>query len=82
MTDYTKSEIEQKIKHYKVWFQNINLNGINTNPSESNSARRWENIESHIPKDLEGKSVLDLGCNAGYFSIKMRERGAKVLGVD
>lgn len=82
MGNYTKSEIEQKIKHYKVWFQNINLNGIETNPSESNSAKRWANIEPYIPKDLAGKNVLDLGCNAGYFSIKMRERGAKVLGVD
>ena len=26
--------------------------------------------------------MLDVGCNAGYFSIKMKQRGASVVGVD
>ena len=33
--------------------------------------------------DLSGKCVLDIGCNAGYFSIHCRKRGAaRVLGID
>jgi len=34
-------------------------------------------------KDYSGKTVLDVGCSDGYFSIWMKEHGAeKVLGVD
>ncbi|TIS76697.1 MAG: DUF1698 domain-containing protein, partial [Mesorhizobium sp.] len=30
-----------------------------------------------------GKSVLDIGCNAGFYSIEMKKRGAdRVLGID
>jgi len=44
---------------------------------------RWQLIENYIPKDLTGKTVLDLGCNAGWFATKMKERGADyVLGID
>jgi tRNA (mo5U34)-methyltransferase len=33
-------------------------------------------IEPFVPADLTGKTVLDLGGNAGYFSIQMKLRGA------
>src|SRR5690606_34190230 len=36
-----------------------------------------------IPVDLTGKTVLDIGCNAGFYSIEMKRRGAdRVLGID
>ncbi len=36
-----------------------------------------------IPAKLTGKSVLDLGCNEGYFAIEMKRRGAsRVVGLD
>jgi SAM-dependent methyltransferase len=36
-----------------------------------------------LPDDLRGKSVLDLGCGYGYFSLEAARRGAaRVLGVD
>ncbi len=36
-----------------------------------------------LPDDLAGRSVLDIGCNAGFYSIEMKRRGAgRVLGVD
>lgn len=42
-----------------------------------------EKILKTIPQNLKNMSVLDLGCNAGYFSIKSKERGAKyVCGID
>ena len=31
---------------------------------------------------LNGKSVLDVGCNEGFFSLHMAGEGAKVLGID
>jgi tRNA (mo5U34)-methyltransferase len=36
-----------------------------------------------FPRDLTGKTVLDIGCNAGFYSLAARIRGAtSVLGID
>ncbi|HXH07147.1 MAG TPA: DUF1698 domain-containing protein [Vicinamibacterales bacterium] len=36
-----------------------------------------------FPRSLEGKTVLDIGCNAGFYSFAAKLRGARsVLGVD
>lgn len=32
--------------------------------------------------ELAGKSVLDVGCNEGFFSLQMARAGAQVLGID
>jgi tRNA (mo5U34)-methyltransferase len=29
-----------------------------------------------LPTDMSGKSVLDIGCNGGFYSIEMKRRGA------
>lgn len=37
----------------------------------------------HLPYRMEGKSVLDLGCNEGFFCIDALARGAgRVVGID
>lgn len=80
---YSREEIAAKVGRFKTWYHNISLNGVPTNPANpSYPESRWKLIEPHVPRDLTGKTVLDLGCNAGYFSIKLRQRGAQVLGVD
>lgn len=35
-----------------------------------------------MPKDLTGKTVLDLGCGTGYFSLELIKRGASVVCFD
>ncbi len=36
-----------------------------------------------FPNDFSGKTVLDVGCNAGYYSFVAKRRGAeRVLGVE
>jgi len=36
-----------------------------------------------LPEDLTGLTVLDIGCNAGFYSMEMKRRGAaRVLGID
>jgi len=78
------AEIQKRIKELSPWYQNIILPGnISTNPTNPNYPQlKWDLIEPHLPKDLTGKTVLDIDCNAGFFSIKMKERGANVLGID
>lgn len=43
----------------------------------------WDIIKNCLPVDLSGKSVLDVGCNAGFYSVEAERRNAgRVLGVD
>jgi tRNA (mo5U34)-methyltransferase len=36
-----------------------------------------------VPADLSGRTVLDIGCNAGFYALEMKRRGAdRVVGVD
>ncbi|PYT21672.1 MAG: TIGR04290 family methyltransferase [Acidobacteria bacterium] len=62
------------------WYQHFELpNGLWTGDGCEPGylpQRRWEVIEPFLPKDLTGKTVLDLGGNSGYFSIQMKLRGA------
>ena len=81
--NYTPQEIAAKIKRFKRWYHNIDLHGVLTNPTNPSYPEvRWQLIKPYVPQDLTGKTVLDVGCNAGYFSIKMKQRGASVVGVD
>jgi SAM-dependent methyltransferase len=42
----------------------------------------WSFIERHLPP-LEGLRVLDIGCNAGLYALRMVDAGAaEVVGVD
>lgn len=83
MNKYTKKEIKNQINQLGSWFHNINLNGVPTNPTKPDYPEsRWQLLEPYFPKNMKNKTLLDLGCNAGYFSIKMKEKGAKVLGID
>lgn len=67
------------------WHHNVELApGVWTNPKMGNHpGARWNLIEPHIPKDLRGKTVLDLGCSSGFFSAMLKKRGAeRVVAVD
>lgn len=72
------------------WYQNIDLkNGVATKTRRvwgekiDHPRERWEAVRPAFPATFKGKSVLDLGCNAGFFSFIAAERGAaRVCGVD
>lgn len=76
-----KNQVQKKIVDLGWWYQHFELpNGINTGIDSGvgfNAESRWKIIESYVPKDLTDKTCLDLGGNAGYFSIQMKLRGAK-----
>lgn len=83
---WTKEQIHRRVSELGDWFQNIDLQGVKTAPNHflgDYPSCKWRNFERAIPADLTGKSVLDIGCNAGFYSIEMKRRGAaRVVGID
>lgn len=79
-------EIRQRISALGEWFHNMELRGVKTAPNHflgDYPMIKWRNFSNAIPNDLQGKTVLDIGCNAGFYSIQMKRRGAdRVLGID
>ena len=84
--EMTKAELEERIHSLGPWFQNIQLMGIPTAADHflgDYPALKWARFQHAVPADLTGKSVLDIGCNAGFYSVEMKRRGAaRVLGID
>jgi tRNA (mo5U34)-methyltransferase len=79
-------DLRERIEALAPWFHNINLGGVWTAPDHflgDYPGAKFKRFAPHLPKDLSGKSVLDIGCNAGFYSIEMKRRGAsRVLGID
>jgi len=84
--ELTDSAIREEIQKLGKWFHNIELNGVKTAPDHflgDYPNVKFQMFADAIPKDLTGKTVLDIGCNAGFYSIEMKRRGAsRVLGID
>jgi tRNA (mo5U34)-methyltransferase len=80
------AELRRRVEALAPWFQNIDLNGIKTAPDHflgDYPAFKFKHFAPALPADLSGKSVLDIGCNAGFYSVEMKRRGAdRVLGID
>jgi tRNA (mo5U34)-methyltransferase len=79
-------EIERRVHELGDWFQNLDLGGVSTAPNHflgDYPNIKWRTFAHAIPPDLTGKSVLDIGCNAGFYSLEMKRRGAaRVVGID
>lgn len=86
MQRLTREEIQARAQALGPWFHNIDLDGVPTAPSHflgDYPAVKWRRFADALPRDLRGKSVLDIGCNGGFYSLEMKRRGAdRVLGVD
>ena len=82
----TRDHIEKRVRELGDWFHNMNLGGVQTAPAHflgDYPAVKWQRFAHSIPEDLAGRSVLDVGCNAGFYAIEMKRRGAeRVVGVD
>jgi tRNA (mo5U34)-methyltransferase len=82
----TASQIRARVEQLAPWFHNMNLKGVWTAPDHflgDYPAVKWARFGCALPADLRGKTVLDIGCNAGFYSMEMKRRGAdRVLGID
>lgn len=86
----TPDEIRAGVQALEPWFHQIDLgHGILTKTESTGTEPpdhphgTWQTIKHCLPDDLTGKSVLDVGCNAGFYAIEARRRNAaRVLGID
>lgn len=86
----TPDEIRERVGRLGPWFHCIDLGGGLVTKTESavgepveHPRPTWEKVRACLPEDLAGRSVLDVGCNAGFYAVELKRRGAgRVLGVD
>ena len=73
--------IRQEIARWPKWYQAIEvLPGLWTRPHRP--AKEGAMIAALGEVDLAGRSVLDVGCNTGLYSLTAAVCGARALGVD
>lgn len=74
-------------KGRKSWYYPIEFGyGVTVRPELRGDRHigeaNWRFLADHLP-DLHGKRVLDIGCNAGLYALRMAQAGAReVVGVD
>src|ERR687890_445858 len=86
----TREEIQERIEKLGPWFHCIELGeGLVTKTASAvgepveHPRPTWEKVRACLPEGVSGKSVLDVGCNAGFYAVELKRRGAgAVLGVD
>jgi tRNA (mo5U34)-methyltransferase len=74
------------IERLGPWFHNLHLpDGRQTAPAHPLGdfpSVKWRQIAPYLPESLHGCTVLDVGCNAGFYSFELARRGASVTAID
>ena len=82
----SREDLERGIAALAPWFHNIEIDGVQTAPDHflgDYPRFKFARFADALPADMTGKSVLDIGCNAGFYSVEMKRRGAsRVVGID
>ena len=85
------TQLTERVKALGPWFHQIEVApGIRTRdiapsvgPQPVDHPRsRWEVVGPHLPADLQGARVLDIGCADGFFTLELARRGATVVAQD
>ena len=78
--------LARRIEALSPWFQNMDLGGHWTAPDHflgNYPSDKFRRFADALPGDLTGRTVLDIGGNAGFYAIEMKRRGAeRVVGID
>ncbi len=81
-----QGNLHDEIASLGHWFHNLHLpDGTQTapyHPLGDFPAYKWKHLAKHIPTDLAGWTALDIGCNAGFYTFELAQRGARVTAID
>ena len=82
----SKEEIRARVESLGPWFHNIVLEGVPTAPTHflgDYPRIKWRQFSDCVTSDLSHKTVLDIGCNGGFYAIEMKRHGAsRVVAID
>lgn len=85
----TATSLESRVHQLGPWFHNLRLGNTEVvqtapdHPLGDFPSNFWQFFKHALPEDLSGQSVLDIGCNGGFYSFELKRRGAlRVVGVD
>jgi tRNA (mo5U34)-methyltransferase len=80
------SALRERIEELGPWFHNLRLGGLQTAPDHflgDYPSFKWQCFSDALPHDLSGRTVLDIGCNGGFYALEMKRRGAdRVVAID
>jgi tRNA (mo5U34)-methyltransferase len=83
---HNRNRLAEAIDSLGPWFHNLHLpSGEQTAPDHflgDFPSNKWRQIGPHVPERLDGWKVLDIGCNAGFYSFELARRGAQVTAID
>ena len=78
--------LKARIQELGPWFHNLRLDGVQTAENHflgDYPQVKFNSFRDSLPEDMSGLSVLDIGCNGGFYSMEMKRRGAsRVVGID
>ena len=69
-----RADLEARIRALGPWFHNLTIRGVQTAPDHflgDYPSLKWRQFAHAIPADLTGRTVLDIGCNGGFYSIDL-----------
>lgn len=84
-------EIARRVADFPRWHYRIDLGGVETPIAEPRHVNRhlqrrryfFEPLVRQLGGSLQGRRILDLGCNAGFWSLAAIDHGCDyVLGID
>ena len=80
----SRDELLAFVRAQPFWYHRIYLGqGVYSMPGPTYHEQVWRRFRPAIPDDVHGASVLDVGSNAGFFSLQLKLRGAgRVLGIE
>ena len=81
-----EATLRDEIEELGPWFHNLHLpDGTQTAPDHRLGdfpAYKWRVLREQLPEDLSSWQVLDIGCNAGFYSFELARLGAAVTAID